>query len=79
MIEYYIKICLNKKRKEKVNHQFLPNFPEFFQIYLNLMDFFKSVQSNLFIVCHIFILGYCFYKCTAGAICFLMYHTDLLR
>ena len=50
MIEYYIKICLNKKRKEKVNHQFLPNFPEFFQIYLNLMDFFKRVCKATYLL-----------------------------
>jgi len=33
IIEYAIKISLNKKKKEKVNYQFLPNFPQFLNLF----------------------------------------------
>jgi len=32
MIKYIVKNCLNKKRKEKVIHKFIPKYPKFTQI-----------------------------------------------
>jgi len=30
LIEYFVKNCQNEKKKEKANHQFFSNSPEFF-------------------------------------------------
>ena len=41
MIKYIVKNCLNKKRKEKVIHKFIPKYPEFTQILWNWLSWLK--------------------------------------
>jgi len=43
MIKYIVKNCLNKKRKEKVIHKFIPKFPG---IYSNFVEFIELTEGK---------------------------------